>query len=355
MANFDDMKLAVEALTGGKNTVLLDDLGMPSIMVAWPKQKNKDLITGGADAVHPGSIVNGVEKLMYVSKYQNIVVNERAYSLPGQDPAASINFDTSVSRCRKKGNGWGLLPFSLWAQIALWCRKNGTMPRGNSQWGHDESYQHEKGVPTSFESATSASHPGEPNRCATGSGPATWNHNWLPDGIADLKGNVNEWCAGMRTDGGEIQIIPNANCMDPEVSLAASSTAWKAINADGALVDPGSDGSLKYDYQSGKITVTNGSIEDDGSTYRGAQYKDIVLASGLTAPELLKALILYPDEPNGDYGGDYHYIHVAGERVPYCGGSWTGGASAGVFYVFLSHPRSDAYALIGFRSAFCDL
>lgn len=35
MANFDDMKLAVEALSGGKNTVLLDDRGMPSIMVAF--------------------------------------------------------------------------------------------------------------------------------------------------------------------------------------------------------------------------------------------------------------------------------------------------------------------------------
>ena len=28
MNNFDDMKLAVEALSGGKNTVLFDDLGM---------------------------------------------------------------------------------------------------------------------------------------------------------------------------------------------------------------------------------------------------------------------------------------------------------------------------------------
>ena len=29
MNNFDDMNLAVEALTGGKNTVLFDDLGTP--------------------------------------------------------------------------------------------------------------------------------------------------------------------------------------------------------------------------------------------------------------------------------------------------------------------------------------
>ena len=40
MANFDDMKLAVEALSGGKNTVLLDDRGMPSIMVAFSKIQN---------------------------------------------------------------------------------------------------------------------------------------------------------------------------------------------------------------------------------------------------------------------------------------------------------------------------
>lgn len=37
MSNFDDMKLAVEALSGGKNTVLFDDIGMPSIMVILPK------------------------------------------------------------------------------------------------------------------------------------------------------------------------------------------------------------------------------------------------------------------------------------------------------------------------------
>ncbi len=31
MSNFDDFRLAVESLSGGENTVLLDDLGMPSV------------------------------------------------------------------------------------------------------------------------------------------------------------------------------------------------------------------------------------------------------------------------------------------------------------------------------------
>ena len=349
MANFDDLKLAVEALTGGKNTVLLDDVGLPSIMVVWPKNKNNALF-GGSDVVHPGSIVNLVEKTMYVSKYQNVVYNNRAYSLPMRDPKAVINFDTALTNCRNKGRGWSLMPYSLWAQIALWCRKNGTMPRGNNNYGQDHGYTHEKGVESMARDSSDRI-----QRCATGSGPATWNHNWLPDGIADLNGNVSEWCAGLRTLEGEIQIIPNADCMDPDVSLAASSAAWKAITSDGSLVDPGTSGSLKYDYQNSKVTLISGTVQDDGSTYRGAQYKDLALASGLTAPELIKALALYPDEPNGDYGGDYRYINVGGERVPYCGGYWSGGALAGVFSVYLFDVRSYTGGDLGFRSAYCDL
>ena len=350
MSNFDDLKLAVEALTGGKNTVLLDDVGLPSIMVVWPKNKNNALFTGGSDVVHPGSIVNTVEKTMYVSKYQNVVYNNRAYSLPMRDPKASINFDTALANCRNKGRGWSLMPFSLWAQIALWCKKNGTMPRGNNNYGKDHAYAHETGVESMARDSSNRI-----QRTATGSGPATWNHNWLPDGIADLNGNVNEWCAGLRIVDGEIQIIPNANSMDPDVSLAANSTSWKAIATDGTLVDPGTAGSLKYDYLTSKITLINGTVTDDGSSSRSGQFKDLALASGLTAPELALALILYPFESGDVYGGDYRYVTLAGERVPVCGGLWLLTSAAGVFCVYLNFVRSSANEYLGFRSAYCDL
>lgn len=350
MANFDDMKLAVELLTGGKNTVKYDDLGMPSIMVEWPKQKNNALFTGGSDVVHPGSIVNGVEKTMYVGKYLSIIQNDRAYSLPGQEPAVSINFDNALAKCRNKGRGWCLVPFSLQMQIALWCRKNGTMPRGNNNYRQDHSYTHEKGRGMAVDGSNRIT------RTATGSGPATWNHNWLPDGIADLNGNVNEWVAGMRTNGGEIQIIPNANCMDNEIPLTAASTYWKAIKAsDGSLVDPGTSGTLKYDYQSSAVKLISGTVQDDGSTYRGVSFTSMGKESDLTVPEIALALGLYPADPSGDYGGDYRYIHVGGERIPYCGGDWNYGAYAGVFYVNGNHERSHPYDSIGFRSAFCEL
>lgn len=348
MPNFDDLKLSIEALSGGKNTVLFDDLGMPSVMVPFPKLKMSDLIAGGSENIHPAFSVDGVEKsVIYVSKYQNIVLNERGYSLPMRDPRASLNFDQAVTYCRNKGKGWSLTPYSLWSAIALWCRKNGTMPRGNNNYGADHAYGHEKGVPTYYESGKIA-------RCATGSGPNTWNHNWMPDGIADLNGNVWEWCAGMRLMNGEIQIIPYANCMAADASMGASSTLWKAIAADGTLVEPGTAGTLKYNYVSGHIQLTSGDITPE-DTWRGDTYQNMTLDSALTVPEIAKALLIYPDEPGGDYGGDGHYMNNSGERLPICGGCWSDASNAGVFGVNLGFPRSNSGANIGFRSAYCEL
>ena len=357
MPNFDDFKLAIEAMSGGKNTVLFDDMEMPSVMVPFPKMNISDIMDGGSQNVHPGFKVGGVDKdKIYVGKYQSIVLNDRAYSLPMRDPKTYVNFDQALTFCRNKGNGWSLVPYSLWCAIALWCRKNETMPRGNNNWGKDISYPHEKGIPTSYESAEADSHPGEPARCATGSGPATWNHNWMPDGIADLNGNVWEWCAGMRLKNAEIQIIPYANSMLAETNMGAQSTEWKAIKADGTLVDPGSADTLKWDWVSSKIQLTKGAITYNTDTGVGGQYKDMTLASGLSAaPELAKALLLYPDEPGGDYGGDYHWFNPVGERLPVCGGSWGSASSAGVFVVSLYNPRSYSLSDIGFRSAFCEL
>lgn len=349
MANFDDMKFAVEALSGGKNTVLLDDREMPSVMVLFPKFNISDVITGASQNIHPGFSVGGAEKDMYISKFQNIVLNDRAYSLPLKDPKTSVNFDQANTYCRNKGDGWGLLPYSLWSGLALWCRKNGTMPRGNNNYGSDHAYAHEKGVGCHFESD------GRTARCLTGSGPDTWNHNWLPDGICDLNGNVWEWCAGMRLVDGEIQVIPYANSMIADVSMAAGSTEWKAIAVDGTLVAPGTAGTLKWDWVSGKFQLTSGDLTYTTDQGNGCQYKDMTLASELAAPEIAKALLLYPDEPGGDYGGDYHYANLVGERLPVCGGGWGSTSGAGVFDVNLYYPRSYSGSVIGFRSAFCKL
>ena len=343
--NFDEIKFAVEALSGGKNTVLFDDQEMPSIMVPFNSFKYSDVITGGSSNKHHAFSVGGVEKdVLYVSKFQNIVINNRAYSLAGKDPRVNVNFDQALTFSRNKGRGWCLTPYALWSAIALWCRKNGTMPRGNNNYGQDHTYTLEKGTPAARDGSNNVT------RVLTGSGPNTWSHNWMPDGIFDLNGNVWEWCAGMRIVNGEIQIIPYSNIFDPEVSNGADSTAWKAIMPDGSLVAPGTAGTLKYDSTFKLVTSLTAATGSPSGSYAA-----MGLQSGLSVPEIAKGLLIYPDEPNGDYGGDYHYWNVEGERLPFCGGFWHYAAYAGVFYVDLGNVRSYSYDSIGFRSAFCEL
>lgn len=345
MSNFDDMKLAVQALSGGKNTVILDDLGMPSIMVIIPQMKTSELIDGASETIHPAFIMNGVEQTSAaISKFQNIVVNNRAYSLPFQTPRSSITADATRTYCRNKGDGWSLQPFSLWGAIALWCKKNGTMPHGNNDYGRDKSYTHEKGVQVS-------SSEGATNKVATGSGPVTWYHDHTPAGIADMNGNVSEWCDGMRLVEGEIQIIPYANCMLATSDLSVSSTEWKAIKADGSLVAPGTSGTLKYDYVSNKITLST-SIIDQEDTNRSQTFQTLQTASGITVPQIIKELALFPAESDG-YDVDNFYINNGlAEAFPLHGGYWSRGTNAGVFYTGLNNPRSSSYPHVGFRSAY---
>ena len=106
----------------------------------------------------------------YYSKYQNVVhaANNTegssvtaAYSLPGEDPAHDINFDTSRARCEAKGHGWHLSTNAEWAAIALWCKKNGFMPYGNNNYGKDTRESNYKAIPKSTDS-------GRTGRVATG-------------------------------------------------------------------------------------------------------------------------------------------------------------------------------------------
>lgn len=347
MANYDQFAAAVKEISGGKNIVLLDDLGLPSVYVPINKMKLSDLIAGGSKNIHPAFSVDGVEKnAFYYSKYQNVIMNGRAYSLSHRDPMTYVNWDTARQACEAKGAGFHLSTMAEWAAIALWCRKNGTMPHGNNKHGRDHAATHERGQEAAKDSTNTG-------RTFTGSGPATWGHDWTQFGIQDLNGNVCEWNSGLRLKEGEIQIIPYNNAATG-CDQSDGSTLWKAIKNDGSIVEPGTAAILKYDYVSGHIQLTTG-ITTAADAARGDSYSAMTLASGLTAPELAKALLIYPDEPGADYGGDYHCMNNSGECLPVCGGDWNLGNAAGVFFVSLRYPRSSSHRDVGFRSAYVEL
>lgn len=348
MANFDLVKLALKATCPG-NDILLDDKGLPSVMVRIPKFKISDVIAGGSDSIHPAFIVNGVEvPEIYISKFQNVIgPNGRAYSLPGEDPKASLNFDAARTACEAKGAGWHLMTNAEWAAIALWCRKNNLMPKGNNSYGKDHNDSTVVAIPTYYESNKIA-------RVGTGTGPVSWSHNGEVTGIWDLNGNVYEWMGGYRTMAGEIQILPNNDAASQVNSQAADSTKWRALLEDGTPADPGVAGTLKWDYPATNVITLSKAITVQADASRSTEFKSIAKAADVAAvPEILKALALYPADA-GDHGGDYFYMNNGAglERLVYRGGHWGGASCAGVFCASGYYSRANANPALGFRSAF---
>lgn len=363
MANFDTSGLALAAVCPS-NKMILDDKGMPGFYVQVAAQKLSDLITGGDDTVHPAFRVSGVEKpYIYIGKYQGVEDNGRIYSLPGVDPKVSITLNQYEARCRAKGAGHHCITAAEWAFLALWCRKNGTMPNGNNSNGKDATETMYESVPATY------GQDGRINRTLTGTGPLTWRHNRALDGIADLNGNVWEWVTGIRLVKGELQVIPYNNAADPDVDTGADSAQWKAIRANATswenlFITPNgsgtTSGSVKLDYASDHWQWDT-AITSQTNSARSAAYHLTTAASGIgsIAKLYLQSMALLPEDnqETDTYGGDtFGANNAADEMYAYRGGSWSNGKTAGIFYISFRDPRAyfDS-SFLGGRPAFVAL
>lgn len=369
MRSFDDARFSLEAATGGRNTLLTDDIGMPSVMVRIPRFKWSDVLEGGEDAVCSAFVVGGkVKDFIYISKYLNIIEQGRAYSLPNRDPAHTLTISEARSVCARKGPGWHLMSNAEWMAIAHWCRKNGTIPRGNNDFGRDALAVHEHGILSPYNASDITSE----GRTLTGSGPNTWTHDWSPAGIADLNGNVWDFVAGLRIKNGELQVIPD-NDSAMNVDESTSSVLWRAIDTDGNLVAPGSPNTYKYDGVSpGNLNKTAAvlsggvrlsttvsrpnytGVDSEGDyAYSMSPFRQLAAESGVTSTVRLKQLGLYP--VSSVLGHDNLFVRNYGERIALRGGSWFDRVSAGLWELYLRDSSDWRFPDVGFRAAYVEL
>lgn len=339
------------------NFLIYDNAGKPSVMVAIPKFYLDEVIDGASHTVHPAFIINGVEReVIYISKYQNVIENGRAYSLPMKNPAVNVNFDAAYNYCKAKGTGWHLMTNAEWAAIALWCKKNGTQPKGNNNYGSDIS---EIGFPQKA-IASARENNGKINKILTGSGQKSWYHDNTFAGIADMNGNIWEWNSGLRLINGEIKIIANNDAADQNNSVSAASTLWKAIMPDGSLVSPGTTGTLKWDYttdapknstESFQLNTTLEHKQTEEAPFGYKPFGSLTTKSGINVPEILKSLALFPDDSN-EYGNDGFWFKNIGEQIPIRSGSFASGAKAGIYSLDLLISRTGSDRSFGFRCAY---
>lgn len=328
---WDNYKHAIEALSGGKNTVVFDNRGLPSVMVRIPRLEFGDVSLDTAPGNPPGEYgagmpafrcdpsfgENGLVSCIYIGKYQAYEYDGLGYSLPYKDPKVNVDFDTSRESCTKKGTGWHLMTNAEWAAIAHWSKKNGTMPRGNNNFLKDFDEPHECGIPT--QTGIKKGRAGAA-RIYTGSGPDTWNHDHGPYGIADMNGNIWERVDGLKIESGIAKIMPDKTCKSPGNNFVVQETSWINTNT--------------------KITAgySNG---DRILTLRTGSYW-----TGLAIPK------------NGsgagceEYGYDAFWLRDVGERVAVRGGRWHSKSSAGIFSLALDTARSYPVITIGYRLAY---
>ncbi len=331
MANFDSLKFATEGISGGKTTIIMDNVDLPSFMNPFYKMTNAQLF-GGSEVVHSAWKQGTVEKeVFYASKFINCVVDGRAYSWPNVIPAHSYDFDTEMGFCNAKGLHWHQMSFAEWAAIVHLMHKTGYEPRGNTNYGKSHSHTYEVGAKDST------------GRTATGSGPVTWNHDGTPGGICDFVGNVWKRLSGSRIVNGEIQIM-EGNAPALQVSHADASTAWKAIKPDGSLVAPGTSGTLRFNASGniGTAVVTTGASSK--------AFSAIAAADSITLPEIIRELLLAPVEGVANVGN--FWWNLEGERVPFRGGSYHDTSNAGASALSLDYLRSNVNGNIGFFSAY---
>ena len=294
-----------------RNEIIFDNRGIPDIMVVFTPD----------ELGLPAEIRGKAVKEYAISKYPNTLIGGVPYSMPYQQPAVNINHDEAIRLCEAKGPGWHLLTNDEWAALAHQSRKNGTLPRGNTDCGKSHSHPEETG--TTYKDASGSS------KTLTGSGPETWNHTHTAEGVADMCGNIWEHVGGIRFMDGQVQVIPD-NGAAAGADQSRDSKEWQAIHtADG---DP-----VYYKVEDGEISLQP--VTPGCKDYDGVEFKDLN-AEAMDVPEKLIELGLYPAP--GYEGTDYFWLDTDGERIVLRGGAWRAGARAGVF----DFSGSDSRALV---------
>ena len=328
---------AVERASGGQQTVIYDAAGNANVMFVLPRFSYADLGmtadmgTGDVTAFDFGS--GSIKSEIFIGAY--LASGSGAVSAPRQDPRASLDHTAARNACSAKGAGWHLMTAHEWAAIALWCMANGYEPIGNTNWGRSHAQTRMVGDRADNRAPGDAAGTG---RTQTGSMGSEATHTRTLGGIADLVGNVWEWQDGLLLQDGRFKI--SAYNTQAEVDWAFADAFLDASTPTGGSA-----------ILSNAVNNRLGAIGDNANAGNSAnvEWRAMTKSGSYVSNQAMKRLLL---EPAGALPQGRIYMRNFGERLPFRGGPWAGGANAGLAALGLNSSRADTNANIGFRPAF---
>lgn len=328
-----------------------------SVMVWIPKFKVFDVLDpkdtngshGGSDFTHPAFVDENGNEIdgFWVSKYQNIVGKDgKAYSLPGQTPTTSISLEEARRACKEKGDNWHLISNDQWAAVALWAKKNKSLPRGNNNKGRDIDDTQYKAIPMAKNSDK------EIVIVATGTGPVNWTHDKSTAGIWDLNGNIWEWVDGIRLCYGEIQKWENGSWH----GLSYANGTWGSMeNTPDMSIGENEGSNCRFDWQDSKWKIAT-NITTESGTSNDCKFASVSTDSSKDKTKnTLRAMALLPDlkfateySSNNEH---FRLINGDSEQYFYRGGDYDDGRRAGVFALGTG-DKSHKSSTLGFRAVY---
>lgn len=341
---------ALEAASGGRNKIFVDDQGNENVMVWIPKFNSEDVNQAiidrhGVDfqlgtGVFPAFIKSGVQMrgFWYPKYIASAGVSGGCSVVAGVRPRTSVNYDAAKALCTNKGTGWHLSANIEWLAVAYLGLAFGEQPRGDTNYGRAHDAKHEVAT-----RASAAHAPGDTGYSAssyTGTGPATWSHDGTQFGVFDMVGNVWEWQDQLKLQEGQIFAPLDNNPDMPEGDWPAHECYFDSTGATSGSVILNS-----------LITNRTGDIGDNGSGNGNNSNAWRTMSKDPSYVENLLMRQMGIEPPTGAILNGSIYSRNFGERMPYRGGRWSNTSYAGLGALSFHYDRTRALSHIGFRPA----
>lgn len=169
-----------------------------------------------------------------------------AVSQQGVVPWTDIDWYNAKKACENRiinGRPCHLVTMKEWATICFLIKLLGHDIRGNNYWGRDlrdpDSWEY-YGIEDPLTDSYAAGYGYSMARVLTGSGPISWSHNGMANGIFDIVGNVWEW-VDFLIDCGRYQAIKTAAINDAD-GITTTDTAIVIDNVQNPELWPATNG-----------------------------------------------------------------------------------------------------------------